>query len=193
MTALCRCRMHLPSRTLLPLRYLNASRTDLPTQKQLWPRRVQAFRGTAGAALGIGTLPLRQYPMMLLTSIAFLQDCTTPLPNFPAFSVPNFSVPCACASATSPFFRTDIDLRTQDYAASGYRLPYIAASALVAGVIVLLVPIWYLNDADISRFSWSHLVKAQTHVREGDLVRNAKLEAFVEGDERREGKETHSV
>ncbi|GAA5854619.1 hypothetical protein JCM8547_004912 [Rhodosporidiobolus lusitaniae] len=114
----------------------------------LWPRRVQCFRGSAGAALGIG----------LHNASAQLSGLLGP-----------------------QLFRSDY--------APTYEKSYIAASIMVAAVILLLLPLWYLLDGDISGHPWlvSH-VHAQTQFREGDDERDAKEEAYEEGDERRQGK-----
>ncbi|GAA5902860.1 hypothetical protein JCM6882_009146 [Rhodosporidiobolus microsporus] len=113
----------------------------------LWPRRIQALRGTAGAALGIG----------LHNTSAQLSGILGP-----------------------QLFRVDYAPR--------YMKSFLAASIMIASVVVLLIPLWWLIDGDISSSSWLRWhVQAQTHFRDGDDERDAKREAYKEGDVRREG------
>ncbi|GAA6004853.1 hypothetical protein JCM10207_008428 [Rhodosporidiobolus poonsookiae] len=115
----------------------------------LWPRRVQALRGTAGAALGIG----------LHNASAQLSGILGP-----------------------QLFRTDYAPR--------YLKSFLAASIMIAAVIVLLFPLWWLIDGDISRSAFlRRRVQAQTHFRDGDDRRDAREEAYPdEADERRDAK-----
>ncbi|GAA5827762.1 hypothetical protein JCM11251_007661 [Rhodosporidiobolus azoricus] len=113
----------------------------------LWPRRIQALRGTAGAALGIG----------LHNASAQLSGILGP-----------------------QLFRVDYG--------PDYHKPYLAASVMVAAVVVLLFPLWFLLDGNISRYPWLvKRVQAQTHFREGDDQRDIKQEAYKQGDVRRQG------
>ncbi|GAA5895566.1 hypothetical protein JCM6882_000342 [Rhodosporidiobolus microsporus] len=113
----------------------------------LWPRRIQALRGTAGAALGIG----------LHNASAQLSGILGP-----------------------QLFRVDYAPR--------YLSSFLAASIMVGAVVVLLFPLWWLLDGDISRSAWlREHVQAQTHFRAGDDERDVKAEAYKVGDVRREG------
>ncbi|GAA5860115.1 hypothetical protein JCM8547_009186 [Rhodosporidiobolus lusitaniae] len=78
-------------------------------------------------------------------------------------------------------------LYRSDYAPRYYK-SFLAASVMIAAVFLLLAPLWWLVDGDLSKQPrWlRRKVQGQNHYREGDEERDARKEAFRVGDARRE-------
>ncbi|EIM91329.1 MFS general substrate transporter [Stereum hirsutum FP-91666 SS1] len=63
-----------------------------------------------------------------------------------------------------------------------YDKPFEAACGLIGVALLLLIPAWWLMDGDISRSKWLvRHVQSQTKWREGDDVRDVKVEGETKG------------
>lgn len=114
----------------------------------LWPRRVQALRGTAGAALGIGLHNASAQVSGLVAPQLYRSKPVLPL--------------------VLPAQKADLALLTVDYGPR-YIKPITAAAVMIGGNILILLPLFWMMDGDISKYPWLvKRVQAQTHHREGD-------------------------
>lgn len=84
-----------------------------------------------------------------------------------------------------------IMVSTADYGPR-YIKPFRAAIGLISVAILVLIPLWWLLDGDISKSAWlTDHVQSQTHYREGDEKRERVEEVLAakEGREREQQQE----
>jgi hypothetical protein len=72
-----------------------------------------------------------------------------------------------------------------------YLIPFKASAGIVGLGTLLIVPLWWLNDGDISKYPWlNRNIQSQTHYKEGDQDKHLDV-VRADAERRRNGDDSH--